>query len=173
MTKNGGKQGAIPMTGIDHSLVYNARKFITGANAHSVRTWIFCYENLPAGRRDLYKNSYANLSLATICCWLCGCRWRLLGAAFPSDGRKAITSTFNQNRTVAHIEEQRLQLPRRRQPREPFALSLLDSFRSHVPVRICAKAAVLATNIAPAFLSPLNVHLSQFEATLANSPPPG
>jgi hypothetical protein len=43
------------MTGIDHSLVYNARKFITGANAHSVRTWIFCYENLPAGRRDLYE----------------------------------------------------------------------------------------------------------------------
>jgi hypothetical protein len=43
------------MTGIDHSLVYNARKFITGANAHSVKTWIFCYENLPAGRRDQYE----------------------------------------------------------------------------------------------------------------------
>jgi hypothetical protein len=43
------------MTDIDHSLVYNVRKFITGANAHSVRTWIFCYENLPAGRRDLYE----------------------------------------------------------------------------------------------------------------------
>ena len=43
------------MTGIDHSLVYNAGKFITGANAHSVKTWIFCYENLPEGRRDLYE----------------------------------------------------------------------------------------------------------------------
>jgi hypothetical protein len=31
----------------------------------------------------------------------------------------------------------------------------------------------LPTNIAPAFLSPLNVHRSQFDATLANSPPPG
>ena len=43
------------MTGIDQSLVYNARKFITGANAHSVKTWIFCYENLPAGLRDPYE----------------------------------------------------------------------------------------------------------------------
>ena len=43
------------MTGIDHSLLYNARKFITGANAHSVKTWMFCYENLPAGRRDVYE----------------------------------------------------------------------------------------------------------------------
>ena len=31
----------------------------------------------------------------------------------------------------------------------------------------------LPTNILPAFLSPLNVHRSQFDATLANSPPPG
>ena len=31
----------------------------------------------------------------------------------------------------------------------------------------------LPTNIWPAFLSPLKVQLSQFEATLANSPPPG
>src|SRR5439155_11472091 len=31
----------------------------------------------------------------------------------------------------------------------------------------------LPTNIAPALLSLLNVHLSQFDATLANSPPPG
>ena len=43
------------MTGIDHSLVYNARKFITGANAHVVGTWIFCYENSPVGRRDHYE----------------------------------------------------------------------------------------------------------------------
>ncbi len=31
----------------------------------------------------------------------------------------------------------------------------------------------LPANILPAFLSPLNVHRSQFDATLANSPPPG
>jgi hypothetical protein len=33
------------MTGLDHSLIYEARKFITGENVHDVRTWIFCYEN--------------------------------------------------------------------------------------------------------------------------------
>ena len=31
----------------------------------------------------------------------------------------------------------------------------------------------LPTNIVAAFLSPLNVHLSQFDATFAYSPPPG
>ena len=31
----------------------------------------------------------------------------------------------------------------------------------------------LPVNILPAFLSPLKVHSSQFDATLANSPPPG
>ena len=36
------------MTGLDHSLIYEARKFITGANVHDVKTWIFCYENSPS-----------------------------------------------------------------------------------------------------------------------------
>ena len=31
-------------SGLDHSLIYQARKFITGANVHYVKTWIFCYE---------------------------------------------------------------------------------------------------------------------------------
>ena len=29
---------------LDHSLLYQARKFITAANVHCVKTWIFCYE---------------------------------------------------------------------------------------------------------------------------------
>jgi hypothetical protein len=29
---------------IDHSLIHQARKYVTGANVHSVKTWIFCYE---------------------------------------------------------------------------------------------------------------------------------
>jgi hypothetical protein len=29
---------------IDHSLVYQARKFTNAANIHFVKTWIFCYE---------------------------------------------------------------------------------------------------------------------------------
>lgn len=29
---------------LDHSLIYQARKFITGANVHDVKTWILCYE---------------------------------------------------------------------------------------------------------------------------------
>ena len=29
---------------LDHCLIYQARKFITGANVHDVKTWIFCYE---------------------------------------------------------------------------------------------------------------------------------
>lgn len=35
------------------------------------------------------------------------------------------------------------------------------------------RSQFLPTNILPAFLSPLKVHLSQLDATLANSPPPG
>jgi hypothetical protein len=29
---------------LDRSLLYQARKFITGANVHHVKTWIFCYQ---------------------------------------------------------------------------------------------------------------------------------
>ena len=32
------------MPELDRSLIYQARKFITGANVHCVKTWIFCYE---------------------------------------------------------------------------------------------------------------------------------
>lgn len=28
----------------DHSLIYQARKFITAENVHRLNTWIFCYE---------------------------------------------------------------------------------------------------------------------------------
>jgi len=31
-------------SGLDHSLIYQARKFVDGANLHYVNTWIFCYE---------------------------------------------------------------------------------------------------------------------------------
>jgi hypothetical protein len=33
------------MPNVDYSLIYQARKFITGENVHNVNTWIFCYEN--------------------------------------------------------------------------------------------------------------------------------
>ena len=35
------------MTSIDHSLIYQARKFIDAANVHCVNTWLFCYQRLP------------------------------------------------------------------------------------------------------------------------------
>jgi len=37
------------MSGIDHSLIYQARKFMTGENVHQVKTWIFCYETSEPG----------------------------------------------------------------------------------------------------------------------------
>ena len=44
------------MTCIDHSLIYNASKFITGANAHLVGTWIFCYRTTPQSQlRDRFE----------------------------------------------------------------------------------------------------------------------
>ena len=33
------------MSGIDHSVIYQARKFVTAANVHLVNTWIFLYEH--------------------------------------------------------------------------------------------------------------------------------
>jgi hypothetical protein len=33
------------MQTIDYSLVHRARKLMTGANVHRIKTWIFCYEN--------------------------------------------------------------------------------------------------------------------------------
>ncbi len=32
------------MSELDRSLIYQTRKFITAANVHSVKTWMFCYE---------------------------------------------------------------------------------------------------------------------------------
>ena len=32
------------MSGLDRSLIYQARKFINGENVHRINTWIFCYE---------------------------------------------------------------------------------------------------------------------------------
>ncbi len=29
---------------LDHSLIFNARKFINAENVHRVNTWIFCYQ---------------------------------------------------------------------------------------------------------------------------------
>ena len=29
---------------LDHSLLHEVRKFVTAANVHRVKTWIFCYE---------------------------------------------------------------------------------------------------------------------------------
>jgi hypothetical protein len=44
------------MTSIDHSLIYQARKFINAANVHRVNTWLFCYERLPdVSRQKRYE----------------------------------------------------------------------------------------------------------------------
>jgi hypothetical protein len=44
------------MTSIDHSLIYQARKFINAANVHCVNTWLFCYQRLPdVSRRKRYE----------------------------------------------------------------------------------------------------------------------
>jgi hypothetical protein len=49
------QQGAVHE--IDRILIHQARKFITAANIHYVKTWIFCYEtsapNSP--RRERYE----------------------------------------------------------------------------------------------------------------------
>jgi hypothetical protein len=45
------------MPKVDNFLAYQARKFITGANVHYVKTWIFCYETSVPGsaRRERYE----------------------------------------------------------------------------------------------------------------------
>jgi hypothetical protein len=45
------------MSGLDHPLIYEARKFIDGANFHRVNTWIFCYETSEPNsvRRERYE----------------------------------------------------------------------------------------------------------------------
>ena len=59
------------MSDLDHSLLCQARKFVTGANVHYVKTWVFCYEtsapDSPQRQRyDKLLREFAakNLSLA-------------------------------------------------------------------------------------------------------------
>ena len=41
------------MPEIDRELIIEARKFITGANVHMLKTWLFCYEtSLPGTARS-------------------------------------------------------------------------------------------------------------------------
>jgi hypothetical protein len=40
---------------VDYSLIYQARKFITAENVHSVNTWIFCYERSQPSRQMRYE----------------------------------------------------------------------------------------------------------------------
>jgi hypothetical protein len=43
------------MPKVDYSLIYQAQKFITGENVHSVNTWIFCYEKSQPPRQMQYE----------------------------------------------------------------------------------------------------------------------
>jgi hypothetical protein len=51
---------------IDYELISDARRLITGANVHTVLTWIYCYENLTPGRR--LQIARARASLAILSC---------------------------------------------------------------------------------------------------------
>ena len=57
--------------------------------------------------------------------------------------------------------------------REGTGIYLLIPFDFTSQFEFAQRLQSLPTNILPASLSPLSVHRSQFEATLANSPPPG
>jgi len=39
------------MSGLDHTLLYQARKLVTAANAHTLKTAIFCYETSAPGSK--------------------------------------------------------------------------------------------------------------------------
>jgi hypothetical protein len=43
------------MPNVDYSLIYQAQKFITSENVHSVNTWIFCYEKSQPSRQMQYE----------------------------------------------------------------------------------------------------------------------
>jgi hypothetical protein len=45
------------MADIDHCLIHEARRFVTGENVHYVKTWIFCYETSKphSERRERYE----------------------------------------------------------------------------------------------------------------------
>jgi hypothetical protein len=47
------------MESIDRSLIYQARRFVTGANTHRISTWIFCYEMAQPG--SLRQKHYEGL----------------------------------------------------------------------------------------------------------------
>ena len=53
----------------DHSLLYQARKFVTAENVHYVKTWIFCYETAvpdsacQKGYEELLRNFVAKKNL--------------------------------------------------------------------------------------------------------------
>jgi hypothetical protein len=47
------------MRGLDHSLLHEARKFVTAANVHRVKTLIFCYEISKPG--SSHQKSYEKL----------------------------------------------------------------------------------------------------------------
>jgi hypothetical protein len=43
------------MHNVDYSLIYQAQKFITAENVHSVNTWIFCYEKSQPSSQMRYE----------------------------------------------------------------------------------------------------------------------
>jgi hypothetical protein len=45
------------MPSLDHALLHETRKFITAANVHRVKTWIFCYETSEpnSSQRERYE----------------------------------------------------------------------------------------------------------------------
>lgn len=43
------------MPNVDYSLIYQAQKFITAENVHSVNTWIFCYEKAQPASQLRYE----------------------------------------------------------------------------------------------------------------------
>jgi hypothetical protein len=63
------------MAEIDRSLVFEARKFTTGANVHLIKTWIFCYETSrpdtpQRGRYEKLLRKFVASSRAIEACFL-------------------------------------------------------------------------------------------------------
>jgi hypothetical protein len=41
---------------VDRDLITQSRRFITGANVHTINTWLYCYQLSPdPARRSLYE----------------------------------------------------------------------------------------------------------------------
>ena len=51
------------MAGLDHTLLYQARKLLTAANVHTLKTAIFCYETSAPGSkaRETYERGLRDL----------------------------------------------------------------------------------------------------------------